>query len=318
MALHSKKQPQEKTGLHPRNKHRGRYDFDALIQSSPELAAFVKPNKYGNKSVNFFDPQAVKRLNAALLKHHYNIDFWDIPKNYLCPPIPGRADYIHNIADLLALRNTSTTPRGKQIKCLDVGVGANCVYPIIGVSTYGWYFVGCDIDATAIASATKIVENNATLKHHVTLRLQQTPKHIFEGVIATDELFDVTLCNPPFHTSAEEAQAGSVRKIKNLTKKSATTPLLNFGGTHNELWCKGGEATFIKDMIFESRRFKTQCFWFTTLVSKASNLKGVYRTLKKVQVAEVKTLEMHQGQKTSRIVAWTFLDKAQQHNWRRS
>ena len=41
-------------------------------------------------------------LNRAILMHHYGVKSWDIPAGYLCPPIPGRADYIHSVADLLA------------------------------------------------------------------------------------------------------------------------------------------------------------------------------------------------------------------------
>ena len=58
-------------------------------------------------------------LNRALLKADYGIDFWDIPPNYLCPPIPGRVDYIHHLADLLARSNNNEIPRGPQIKALD-------------------------------------------------------------------------------------------------------------------------------------------------------------------------------------------------------
>ncbi len=307
--------PKEKTQLHSRNKHRGRYDFAKLIGTCPELAQFVTPNKYGNESINFFDPDAVKMLNLALLKHHYNIKYWDIPKHYLCPPIPGRADYIHNVADLLGSSNKGVIPKGKNITCLDVGVGANCIYPIIGNHEYNWSFVGSDVDAVAIASAKKIVEQNPGLKGVIELRLQNTPRHIFDGVIRSNEKFDVTICNPPFHSSLEEAEASAARKIKNLTKQKTIKPVLNFGGKPNELWCKGGEAKFVKDMIFESRRFKTSCFWFTTLVSKESNLRSIYNTLKKVGAKEVKTLSMGQGNKISRIVAWTFLDKTQQDTW---
>ena len=314
MASKPKKQLKTKIELHPRNKHRGRYNFDELIKTSPELAAFVSPNKYGNISINFFDPKAVKALNLALLKYYYNISYWDIPANYLCPPVPGRADYIHNIADLLALNNNDKIPKGKNVKCLDIGVGANCVYPIIGTKEYSWSFIGSDIDANAIQSATKIIENNAGL-NTIELRLQKSPRKIFEGIIHPDEKFHITICNPPFHASAEEAQAGSIKKLKNLTKKKATKPVLNFGGKPNELWCEGGETKFIKDMIYESRRFKTKCFWFTTLISKESNLKGAYRLLKKVEATEVKTLRMGQGNKISRIVAWTFLSEIQQDNW---
>lgn len=313
--MSSKKTSRIKTELHPRNKHRGRYNFDELIHVSPELAAFVAPNKYGNTSINFFDPKAVKTLNSALLKFHYKINYWDIPDDYLCPPIPSRADYIHNIADLLASKNNNKIPKGKHIRCLDIGVGANCVYPIIGVSEYGWNFVGSDIDASAISSAIEIVARNTAIKDTIELRLQALPRHIFKGIIKPDERFDITICNPPFHASLKEAEAGSIRKIKNLTKKKTAKPVLNFGGKSNELWCDGGEAKFVKDMIYESRRFKTQCFWFSTLVSKASHLKSIYKVLENVEAKVVKTLPMGQGQKTSRIIAWTFLDKGQQNNW---
>ncbi|RZL99902.1 MAG: DUF890 domain-containing protein, partial [Pedobacter sp.] len=119
---------EEKTQLHPRNKHRSNYDFAALIKSFPDLRPYVALNKFGNESVDFSNPAAVKTLNSALLAHFYNIKHWDIPEGYLCPPIPGRADYVHYLADLLQLEEG--VMKGKAIKVLDIGTGANCVYPI--------------------------------------------------------------------------------------------------------------------------------------------------------------------------------------------
>ena len=58
--------------LHPRNKHRRRYDFDALIKTSPALAPFVAINSYGDYSIDFADPKAVLSLNTSLLHHFYN------------------------------------------------------------------------------------------------------------------------------------------------------------------------------------------------------------------------------------------------------
>ena len=150
----------EKTRLHSRNKNRERYDLSALSKISPELATYVKPNKFGADSVDFSNPVVVKLLNKALLHHYYGIKNWNFPDDNLCPPIPGRADYIHHIADVLASINNGKVPAGDKIKALDIGVGANCVYPIIGTSEYGWKFVGADIDKVAIASAQKIVDEN--------------------------------------------------------------------------------------------------------------------------------------------------------------
>jgi 23S rRNA (adenine1618-N6)-methyltransferase len=303
-----KEHPKEKSALHPRNRHRERYDFKSLSESYPELRPFVKLNDYGDESIDFFDPAAVTSLNQALLKHFYNIGFWDIPENYLCPPIPGRADYIHYVADLLATDNNSTIPRGRKINCLDIGVGANCIYPILGTIEYGWSFVGSDIDPVSIESARKIVAMNPVLHEHIGLRLQSNPKHILQGIIQEGEYFDLTICNPPFHASAADAQAGTLRKLSNLKQKKITKPVLNFGGMSHELWCEGGEERFIADMIRESKRFGNSCRWFTTLISKQSSLQHALQAVKKLKAAEVKTIPMSQGNKSSRILAWTFLD----------
>lgn len=319
MQAKKKVQPTEKVKLHTRNQHREKYDFELLTESLPELKKFVKENDYGNFSIDFFDPEAVKSLNKALLHHYYGITDWSIPTDYLCPPIPGRADYIHHIADLLADSRSGESegevPTGKAIRCLDIGVGANCVYPIIGRAEYEWSFIGSDVDPVAIESAERLVEANATLKGNVELRLQPNAEHIFEGIIQPKDQIDLTICNPPFHASLEAAAAGTMRKLSNLKQQKPTTAVLNFGGQPNELWCEGGEAGFVERMIKESKQFASNCFWFSTLISKESNLKNAGRMLRSVEVVEVKILPMAQGNKTSRILAWTFLSKADQAKW---
>jgi 23S rRNA (adenine1618-N6)-methyltransferase len=311
-----KEHPKIKSRLHPRNRHRERYDFRVLIGSCPELAQFVTLNIHNDESIDFSDPEAVKMLNKALLKHYYDIGNWDIPQNYLCPPIPGRADYIHHSADLLSSKNFGKIPTGNKIICLDIGVGANCVYPVIGNKEYGWSFIGSEIDPVSVESANKIVELNPSLEGKVEIRMQNQPNDIFFGIIQKDDRIDLSICNPPFHASPAEARAGTLRKLNNLSRERITEPALNFGGQHGELWCKGGEERFIRDMIRQSRLFSESCFWFTTLVSKQSHLKGIYESLKNVEAAEVKTIPMGQGNKSSRIVAWTFLTPGQQKEWR--
>jgi len=311
-----KKHPKVKSKLHPRNKHRSRYDFKQLIASCPELAPFVSLNIYGDESIVFSDPAAVKMLNKALLKHFYNIEYWDIPKNYLCPPIPGRADYIHHISDLLASHNYGKMPIGPNIKCLDIGVGANCVYPIIGNMEYGWSFIGSDIDPISIESTNKIIAQNQTLKGKIECRIQNDPNDFFYGIIAKDEQIDLSICNPPFHASQAEAHAGTLRKLNNLNDKKIIEPILNFGGQSNELWYKGGEERFVRNMIRQSKKFAINCFLFSSLISKPSTLKSAYKILEEVGALEVKTIPMGQGNKTSRLIAWTFLDKEAQNKWK--
>ena len=313
--LPKKEIPKEKSSLHPRNKHRKRYDFVELCKSCPELMQFVKRNEYNDESIDFFNPEAVKTLNKALLKCYYGISHWSIPQHYLCPPIPGRADYIHHIADVVGSYYKNNIPTGNTFKCLDIGTGANCVYPIIGNKEYGWSFTGTDIDPIALENASQIIRHNPSLMTKINLRLQQDPGSIFKGIIQKDEYFDLSICNPPFHASKEEAKAAALRKLSNLKGKKITTPTLNFGGKNNELWCAGGEERFVRDMIRESKQFATSCFLFSTLISKESSLVSVYKTLKESAARDVKTIPMGQGNKKSRIVVWTFLSADQQKRW---
>lgn len=308
---------QSKPTLHPRNRHQGRYDFPSLIKAHPDLARFTLTNPHGKPSIDFANPEAVRVFNRALLKAQYGIQHWDIPANYLCPPIPGRADYLHVAADLLAADNAGQLLKGAQVRVLDIGVGANCIYPLLGHSDYRWRFLGSDIDPVALASAKAIIQANG-LDKVINLRQQSNPAHILSGLLKDDERFDLTLCNPPFHASREEATRGSQRKWKNLGKQDPKRklPVLNFGGQNNELWCEGGEIRFVTQLINESAQYANQTLWFTSLVSKASNLAALEAVLKKTGAAAVRVIEMGQGQKQSRMLAWSFHDDAARQAWR--
>jgi 23S rRNA (adenine1618-N6)-methyltransferase len=306
----------EKTKLHPRNAHRNAYDFKQLCATNAELTPFVHVNKYGTETIDFFNPQAVKALNQALLQHHYDLHYWAIPDNYLCPPVPGRADYIHYIADVLKETNQGKIPRGEKVKCLDIGVGASCIYPIIGVKSYGWSFVATDVNHLAVEAARDIVRKNRSLKSRVKIRQQRRSDNIFKGIFKEGERYDLSICNPPFHASKAEAVKGTARKLRNLGKgKKSEQPVLNFGGQKSELFYKGGERKFVQLMIEESKDFAMSCLWFSTLISKESNLKPVEKMLEKAKAVEMKVIPMAQGNKKSRIVAWTFLSEKQQKVW---
>ncbi|XPF96368.1 23S rRNA (adenine(1618)-N(6))-methyltransferase RlmF [Colwellia sp. RE-S-Sl-9] len=308
-----------KNKLHPRNKHKSNYDFNLLCSLTPELKPFVFTNIHNNETIDFSNSEAVFLLNKSLLITNYNISFWDIPEGSLCPPIPGRADYIHYLADLLKETNQNKIPHKEVINVLDIGTGANCIYPIIGTCQYQWEFVGTDVNDASIISAKKIVQQNNSLINKVEIRKQLSPHLIFTGIIKEHEKYDLTLCNPPFHSSEEEACKGSLRKWNNLNKNKNGEPthnnLLNFGGTSNELWCEGGEIAFIKKMIKESLLFSSQVLWFTCLVSKKENIRPLQLALKKVKCFNVKIIKMEQGQKTSRFIAWSFLSSDEVKQW---
>lgn len=299
--------PPKKGNLHPRNLHRDDYNFKELCKSNPALKAFVAVNQFGVESIDFTNPDAVKSLNKALLIHFYGVAAWDIPAGYLCPPIPGRADYIHYIADLLTEGNNGIIPTGSKVRILDIGTGANCVYPLIGSSVYGWSFVGTDVDLVAASSAKNIVKLNKQVQDKIEIRLQNNKGAIFKSIIKPGEVFNASICNPPFHASKLDAMAATNTKWKKLGINPKQNNPLNFGGQKNELWFPGGEAAFISRMIEESALIPDSCKWFTTLVSKKDTLPLVQRVLNKVRAADVKVINMAQGQKVSRILVWRFV-----------
>ena len=297
---------QTKKKLHERNKHQDRYDFDQLKRVVPELEPFIIKNPSGLDTIDFALPQAVVLLNKAILMRDYKMTFWEMPKTNLCPPIPGRADYIHYVADLLAESNGGKIPTGRGVKVLDLGIGANVIYPIIGVAEYGWEFVGSEVDVVSLKTAKHIVDHNPHLKNTVSIRPQSNKRNILKNIIGEKEYFDLVICNPPFFASREEVLAKTTQKLRNLGKEVSGKPVQNFSGQNNELWCDGGEKAFITNYIYESKHFKSQAVWFTTLVSNKDNLKPLQSLLKRSEAAEVRVIQMEQGNKISRILAWRY------------
>jgi 23S rRNA (adenine1618-N6)-methyltransferase len=297
--------------LHPRNLHQGHYDFQRLCKDHPALKSFVRSNPKGEATIDFHNPKAVQTFNQALLRSYYGIEYWQLPIHALCPPIPGRVDYIHHLADLLKNQYGLRSPKQPATRVLDVGTGASLIYPLLGRQCYGWQFTASDVSEASLASSQTIIDQNPVLAG-IQLRHQSNPECIFEGIIQQEEFYHLTLCNPPFHASQREAEQGTMRKNTNLHKRShgpqtsKNISALNFGGQSHELWCPGGERAFITRMIHESEQYQKQVGWFTSLVSKSDNLAPLKKILKKGPVKEIKVVKMAQGQKVSRFLAWTF------------
>lgn len=297
--------------MHPRNPHQGRYDFDVLVKAWPELGAYQVENPRGELTIDFANPEAVMMLNRALLAHHYGVLHWTVPSGYLCPPIPGRMDYLCYLAELLESEGRG---RSRNVRILDIGTGANCIYPILGNRFLGWKFVATDVDGAAVRNARTIVEANEGFSGNIRIVQQKKPGQIFKGVIKPADRFAFTVCNPPFYGTAEEAALANGQKREKLSQSKKNRGMRpsqfraggarNFGGVDRELWCEGGEYGFIRRMIEESREYLGQVGWFTTLVSKRESLDSLKRVLKRMDGVEMMTIPMKQGQKVSRILAW--------------
>lgn len=299
--------------LHPLNPHQ-RYDFPLLCQAVPALEAYLCTTVAGDVSIDFANPAAVKALNQALLVHHYQLAHWDLPPGYLCPAVPGRLDYLLHLADVLAQSNQGKPPKRRQLTLLDIGCGANLIYPLLAVRAMGWRVIASDIDQHALQHAKQLIAQHQ-LQQRIELRQQPNPQNIFAGLLQPSDYVDVTLCNPPFHRSADEAAAGSARKRHNLGL-APTATALNFAGQANELWCEGGEAEFIKRMIEQSQAVGQQVFWFSCLVAKQQHLAALQQQLQRMAVTQMQVVSMAQGNKQSRFLCWTFLTPVQQQLWR--
>ena len=288
--------------------HTNNYNFEVLIDNYPKLQPFVFKNKYGNLTINFSEAKAVRALNTAILKVDYGINYWQFDDNNLTPPIPSRVAYIHLLKDLLLSSNLDG-----NIKVLDIGTGANCIYPLLGQSIYNWQFVGTDVNKSSIKQAEKIIAKNQ-LEDKISTRFQNNPNQILQGILAKTDTFTLTMCNPPFYKDETEANSATLKKSKGLNQDTNSINR-NFSGISNELWYKGGEKAFLHNYLYESSLFKNKCFWYTTLVANKYNIKSMYASLDKLGAKIIKTLPINIGQKKSRVVAWTFLNEDQQKQW---
>lgn len=297
-----------RSALNKQNRHRVGYDFDILSQRLPELKSKIISKADGMKTIDFSDEISVELLNKALLIEHYGITEWNLPEGYLCPGVPGRVDYLLYLGQLAG----KSIPKGQNITLLDIGTGASCIYPLLATKMFDWSVVASDIDGTAVNSAIKNVENNK-LSHRIEIRKQENLKSYFCGIIKKEELYDFTICNPPFYKSEKEANSANRRKNKNLDTHAHAK--LNFSGKPHELWVRGGELAFVQSMINESKQFSRQVFWFSSLISNKANLNTLVSICKKILVSDYKVIEMQHGKKKIHAIAWTFLDSKMQKLW---
>ena len=272
--------------MHAQNPYSDRYDLKRLATFNPELKEHIVSNPSNEDTIDFSDSASVYELNKAMLLADFNLDTYELPMGYLIPPVPGRLEYLLHIREFLS--EQFKIDGNTKLRGLDVGSGANGIYCILGTQHFNWNMVGseCDSNAVKIAKANK--------------------SFLFKNVIQPSEQFDFTVCNPPFHTSKEDAFRGSQKKLNNLGREFDKQQVaLNFEGHATELWCNGGEALLINRLIKESILFKNQVKVFSTLVSKTDSLANIDKQLKKAK-ANSYVIPMDLGNKKSRIVLWWF------------
>ena len=301
--------------MHPRNVYKEKNpDFGALAQRQPFLKKYLKKRGKGRFGIDFTSWDATKALNRALLMDHYGLVAWDIPEGQLCPPVANRANYIHWLEDLLRLSRPSglSETTGAHVRGLDIGVGANCVYPLLGASINGWSFVGSDVTDVALRCATENAAANPAVSSLIEIRDARKRRSGGGGgddgddgngdggglllqVVREGESFAFCMCNPPFFESMEEAELN---------------PSTNFGGTPEEMCCEGGEEAFVKRIYDDSLVLRERVYWYTTMCGKKDTWKRLRRLLELRRVPAVRTTEFLQGNTTRWGVAWSFAKEA--------
>lgn len=287
--------------MHARNRYRRPYDLTALARRVPALAPFVHAAPAGHPTVDFHDPAAVRALNRALLVADYGLQRWDLPADNLCPAVPGRLDYVHVVADLLA--DLPPAFRAAPTRGLDIGTGASLIYPVLGVREYGWRFVATELDPASARAARAIAEFNDVLRGRVEVRSPASPRDILTAVVRPGERFAFSMCNPPFFTSEAGAQRAAANKWRKLGRADATRGL-NFGGRATELWTEGGEPAFLRRYIAQSAALADRVGWFTTLVSQRGYLDVADRAFRKVRPRRREVVPLVTGSKKRRVLAW--------------
>ena len=290
--------------MHAQNPYCDRYELKRLASHHPQLLDHIVLNPSGEETIDFSNSTAVYELNKAMLLMDFKVDNYELPMGYLIPPIPGRLDYLLHLQAFFSKQ--FNIDKNTKLRGLDIGAGANGIFCVLGSQHFNWTMVGSECDAKAVEIASANMKHTKTLKENIEIRHQENKSFLFKNIIHSDEHFDFTVCNPPFHTSKEEALRGSQRKLSNLGREfDKKNVALNFEGQANKLWCNGGEALFIKRLIKESVGYKNQVKLFSTLVSKSASLRPIKKQLTKTK-ANFEVLSMDLGNKKSRILLWWF------------
>jgi len=157
---------------HPLNPYRDNPpDYKALAQQCPDgLGKFLSHD--GSGVINFTDARAVAELNKALLQVDMGL-FVEFHEKRLCPPVPNRLNYLCWLAELLQLRGVDekqeSTGAARAAHVLDIGVGASCIYPLLGAHMYGWTVSGVEIDEESLACARRNVAANPSVSPRIRL-----------------------------------------------------------------------------------------------------------------------------------------------------
>ncbi|XP_063812096.1 RNA N6-adenosine-methyltransferase METTL16 [Pseudophryne corroboree] len=285
--------------MHPRNRYKDKPpDFAYLASKYPEFKQHVNMNLSGRVSLNFKDPEAVRALTCTLLKEDFGLSI-DIPLERLIPTVPLRLNYIHWVEDLISYHDTdkATVQRG-----IDIGTGASCIYPLLGATLNGWYFLATEVDDICFNYAKKNVEQNNLADLIKVVKVPQ--KTLLMDALKEESgiIYDFCMCNPPFFANEMEAQGVNSRNPRRPPPSSVNT------GGITEIMAEGGELEFVKRIIHDSLQLKKRLRWYSCMLGKKCTLAPLKEELRVQGVPKVAHTEFYQGRTMRWALAWSFYD----------
>ena len=237
-------------------------DFLLLIKEFPELKKYILKQDKDKKEEIAFDwsnNDLSLLMTKSILNYYFNIKYYHIPKGYLIPPIPSRLNYLNLIKSLLTSKYNGNIIN--DIIGIDIGTGANIIYPILGNSLFKWKFICTEINDEAYNNAKIILQKN-NLEQNITLIKQKNKNNIFLGILNQENKYSFSICNPPYYDYETEIKLDDKKRDNEF----------NF----DEVYYKQGEFGFFKRYFEESICYKKNVFLFTILIGKKSNAENIY------------------------------------------
>ncbi|XP_051891798.1 RNA N6-adenosine-methyltransferase mettl16 [Pristis pectinata] len=284
--------------MHPRNRYKDKPpDFSYLASKYKEFQQHVHTNLTGKVSLNFKDPEAVRALTCTLLKEDFGLTI-DIPLERLIPTVPLRLNYIHWVEDLIG----SGTNKSELIRGIDIGTGASCIYPLLGATMNGWFFLATEVDDMCFDYATKNVEQNNLSDLIKVVKVPQKTLLMDALKEESEIVYDFCMCNPPFFANQMEAKGVNSRNPSRPPPSS-----INTGGI-TEIMAEGGELEFVKRIIHDSLQLKKRLRWYSCMLGKKCSLVPLKEELRQQGVPKVTHTEFCQGRTMRWALAWSFYD----------
>ncbi|XP_052612026.1 LOW QUALITY PROTEIN: RNA N6-adenosine-methyltransferase METTL16 [Peromyscus californicus insignis] len=285
--------------MHARNRYKDKPpDFAYLASKYPDFKQHIQINLNGRVSLNFKDPEAVRALTCTLLREDFGLSI-DIPLERLIPTVPLRLNYIHWVEDLIGHQDSdkSTLRRG-----IDIGTGASCIYPLLGATLNGWYFLATEVDDMCFNYAKKNVEQNNLSDLIKVVKVPQKTLLMDALKEESEIIYDFCMCNPPFFANQLEAQGVNSRNSRRPPPSSVNT------GGITEIMAEGGELEFVKRIIHDSLQLKKRLRWYSCMLGKKCSLAPLKEELRIQGVPKVTFTEFCQGRTMRWALAWSFYD----------